>query len=378
MNARTVLFALATFFLTAGCNPENPEGPDVTEDEFAFNMDVKADGLSLIVTTAPTDKNFPYYLEPIPASLYEDAGMDATAFFSGMMEEYGVYFGSPAEAFGQISMTGDKHLKYDISRHAEEKFYVLLAGIDQDLNLTTTVECVAVDIELPESDNEFDVSVDVIEQDRIVFTIRPLYDDLYAVVLQDTETVNEMSDTQLRSFLSSLVWDSNVFIGEISMEYAKNISPSHDYSLFVFGWDGTFTTDLYRTDVRTLDPEDVDELTFELDIDVHGPTEATAYIVPSNNKATYFYDVMSMSDWTGTYNEDPSLYIKAMADNMYRTEAEYLDLFGSVGPEEYYYDSFYLSPGNDFVLFALGYSVNDDGSVSYLAPQHIEFSTPEE
>lgn len=343
-----------------------------------FNLKASVDGMKITVNTSPSDKDFPYYLEPVPASMYEEAGSDATTLFLNMMVEIGAYFGSPSAAFDKIHMTGDQVLNYDISRYAEEKFYVVLGGIDEDLNVTTAVECVALDIELPSSDNEFDVSVADVSQSEIVVTVTPLNDDPYSIILQDKETVDLMSDTQLRAFLAGFVGEKNICSGKTTMTYEKNIVPSHDYTVLVFGWEGTFTTKIHRTDVRTLDPEDVDELTFDFSVEVNGPTDATVEVVPSNLNAVYFYDVISMSDYMEKYQSDFTNYISKMAENMNRTPAQYLNLFGSVGIQSYDYDSFVLKPGTEFVLFALGYIINGDGSVSYLNPQYMTFSTPEE
>lgn len=352
----------------------NSEGVQTVD----FNLEAAADGMNIVVSTSPSDKEFPYYLEPVPASMYEAAGSDAAVLFGSMMEEFGVYFGSPSSAFDEIHMTGDKELRYDISKYAEEKFYVVIGGIDDDLNVTTAVECVEVDIELPSSDNEFDVTIAEVGQARIVVSVTPLNDDTYSIILQDKKTVDGMSEAQLRSFISGLVSENSLCTGKTTMIYEKNIVPSHDYTVLVFGWEGTFTTEISRTDVRTLDPEEVDELTFDFSVDVNGPTDATVEVVPSNLNAVYFYDVISMSDYMEKYQSDFTNYIAKMAENMNRTPAQYLNLFGSVGIQSYDYDSFVLTPGTEFVLFALGYTINDDGSVTYLNPQYMTFSTPEE
>lgn len=343
-----------------------------------FNLEAIAEGMKIVVTTSPSDKNFPYYLEPVPASMYDEAGSDAETFFKNMMTEFGAYFGSPSAAFDEISMVGDQNLSYDISKYAEEKFYVLLGGIDENLNVTAGVECVEVDIDLPVSDNEFNVSIVNVGQDIIEVMVTPFNSDPYSIILQDKETVDAMSETQLRSFISGLVGENNICAGKSTMIYEKNIVPSHDYTVLVFGWEGTFTTEISRTDVRTLDPEEVDELTFELSVEVHGPTDATVEAKPSNKSATYFMDVLSMSDYTGKYQSDFTLYIAEMAANYNRTPAEYLTLFTSIGDDSLEYDSFVLTPGTEFAFFAIGYTINGDGSVTYLKPQYMTFSTPEE
>ena len=57
--------------------------------------------------------------------------------------------------------------------------------------------------------------------------------------------------------------------------------------------------------------------------------------------------------------------------------SKYLNLFGSECTQQNTYGKSYVSPGGDFVLFAIGFQ-NKDGEIKYLEPQQITFSTPAE
>lgn len=355
---------------------------DVTLDEkqpepFSFNMSVTSEGMTITVVTSPTDKEKTYYFEPVPKSLYEEFGSDAEALFTSMMSEYTQYYGSAAAAYEKICMKGDNEKSYDITKYAEEKFYVVIAGIDENLNVTTEVESAETDIELPVSDNTFEIDILELEQAKILVGVTPSNDDQYSIILQDTKTLDSMTETQLRSFISGLVGENNICSGETNMLYEKNIVPSHDYSILVFGWEGTFTTEINRKDFRTPDPEEVETLTFEMTVDVKGPKTAICKIVPSNEKASYFYDVASVEDWADKYQNDPKVYIEKMASDKNWTEVRYLTQFGSVGTQEYTYGKSYLKPDTEFVLFAIGYQIEGE-EITYLEPQQITFSTPAE
>ena len=347
------------------------------EVPLAFNLEARAEGFDLYVTTSPSDKDATYYMEPLPESMYLEAGGDVEALFKRMMSDYTNFFGSVEAAYNRICMKGDKNLKYDISQYAERKFYVLIAGIDENLNLTTGVEVAEVEVDFPISDNQFQVDVVELVQNRIVVKVTPSNDDQYAIILQDTETVDAMTQTQLRSFLTNLVNENNIVSGEMMKVYEKNIVPSHDFSILVFGWDKSFTTEISRTDIRTPDPEEVEQLTFELSVDVQGPTSAVCKIVPSNNKATFFFDVAPAKDWVEKYQSDPRIYIEKMASQYNWTLTKYLTQFGTVGPQEYRCGKSYLTPDSDFVLFAIGFHDNG-GEITYLEPQQMSFSTPAE
>ena len=244
------------------------------------------------------------------------------------------------------------------------------------MNITTEVEHVQVAVDLPVSENTFLITVDICTQSFIQVTVAPSNGDQYALILQDKETVDAMSEAQLRNFLLSLVNDNSLCTNEVTMKYENGIVPSHDYSVLVFGCeDGVMTTEISRKDLRTPDPEVVEDLTFEFSVEVLGPQEAEVEVVPSDQQASYFYDVVSLSDWDAHYRNEPSLYVEEMASSQGRSIAEYLDNFGSIGTETASYDSFYLSSGTDYILFAMGYYFEGD-EVVWLDAQSTGFSTP--
>lgn len=345
---------------------------------FSVNLSTQMKpGYILNVKTSPADKEYPYYFEPVPGSVYETFGNDPEAMFADIISTYLLYYqGDKANAFENLHMTGDKDVDYNISGYAEPEFHVFAAGIDDEMNITTEVEHVQVAVDLPVSENTFLITVDICTQSFIQVTVAPSNGDQYALILQDKETVDAMSEAQLRNFLLSLVNDNSLCTNEVTMKYENGIVPSHDYSVLVFGCeDGVMTTEISRKDLRTPDPEVVEDLTFEFSVEVLGPQEAEVEVVPSDQQASYFYDVVSLSDWDAHYRNEPSLYVEEMASSQGRSIAEYLDNFGSIGTETASYDSFYLSSGTDYILFAMGYYFEGD-EVVWLDAQSTGFSTP--
>ena len=336
------------------------------------------DRFTLNVRTSPTDKELSYYFEPLPGSVYEDAGNEPEAVLQDMLASYLQYYGDAATAFAELAMTGDGNRNYDITEYAEAEFHVVGAGIDAALGITTDVEHVVLSVDVPVSDNTFDVSIVEKTQSRIVVSVVPSNSDQYAIILQDKETVDAMSGVSLRRFLLGLVTDNSLCTGEETMTYEKNIVPSHDYTVLVFGYeDGLMTTDVSREDVRTPDPEAVPDLEFTFNINPTGPQEAEVEVVPSNQSAAYFYDVVTADAWNNTYQGSAQNVIEAYASNYGMTVSRYLEQFGSIGTQNYTYGSFVLTePGGDYVLFAIGYNI-DNGAVTFTTQDYEEFSTPE-
>lgn len=336
------------------------------------------DRFTLNVRTSPTDKELSYYFEPLPGSVYEDAGNEPEAVLQDMLASYQQYYGDAATAFAELAMTGDGNRNYDITEYAEAEFHVVGAGIDAALGITTDVEHVVLSVDVPVSDNTFDVSIVEKTQSRIVVSVVPSNSDQYAIILQDKETVDAMSGVSLRRFLLGLVTDNSLCTGEETMTYEKNIVPSHDYTVLVFGYeDGLMTTDVSREDVRTPDPEAVPDLEFTFNINPTGPQEAEVEVVPSNQSAAYFYDVVTADAWNNTYQGSAQNVIEAYASNYGMTVSRYLEQFGSIGTQNYTYGSFVLTePGGDYVLFAIGYNI-ENGAVTFTTQDYEEFSTPE-
>ena len=336
------------------------------------------DRFTLNVRTSPTDKELSYYFEPLPGSVYEDAGNEPEAVLQDMLASYQQYYGDAATAFAELAMTGDGNRNYDITEYAEAEFHVVGAGIDAALGITTDVEHVVLSVDVPVSDNTFDVSIVEKTQSRIVVSVVPSNSDQYAIILQDKETVDAMSGVSLRRFLLGLVTDNSLCTGEETMTYEKNIVPSHDYTVLVFGYeDGLMTTDVSREDVRTPDPEAVPDLEFTFNINPTGPQEAEVEVVPSNQSAAYFYDVVTADAWNNTYQGSAQNVIEAYASNYGMTVSRYLEQFGSIGTQNDTYGSFVLTePGGDYVLFAIGYNI-DNGAVTFTTQDYEEFSTPE-
>ena len=336
------------------------------------------DRFTLNVRTSPTDKELSYYFEPLPGSVYEDAGNEPEAVLQDMLASYLQYYGDAATAFAELAMTGDGNRNYDITEYAEAEFHVVGAGIDAALGITTEVEHVVVSVDVPVSDNTFDISIVEKTQSRIVVSVVPSNSDQYAIILQDKETVDAMSGVSLRRFLLGLVTDNSLCTGEETMTYEKNIVPSHDYTVLVFGYeDGMMTTDVSREDVRTPDPEVVPDLEFTFNINPIGPQEAEVEIIPSNQSAAYFYDVVTAEDWNNTYQGSAQNVIEAYASNYGWTLLKYLEQYGSAGTQNYTYDSYVLTePGGAYVLFAIGYNI-DNGTVTFTTQDYEEFSTPD-
>ena len=337
------------------------------------------DRFTLNVRTSPTDKELSYYFEPLPGSVYEDAGNEPEAVLQDMLASYQQYYGDAATAFAELAMTGDGNRNYDITEYAEAEFHVVGAGIDAALGITTDVEHVVLSVDVPVSDNTFDVSIVEKTQSRIVVSVVPSNSDQYAIILQDKETVDAMSGVSLRRFLLGLVTDNSLCTGEETMTYEKNIVPSHDYTVLVFGYeDGMMTTDVSREDVRTPDPEAVPDLEFTFNINPTGPQEAEVEVVPSNQSAAYFYDVVTADAWYNTYQCSAQNVIEAYASNYGMTVSRYLEQFGSIGTQNHTYGSFVLTePGGDYVLFAIGYNI-DNGAVTFTTQDYEEFSTPDD
>lgn len=356
------------------------DGGGSDDPESVFNMTAEMkDNYVLNVRTYPSDKELPYWFEPVPGSTYEAFGSNPDALFTDILNTYVMYYqNDAARAFAELHMTGDRNRDYSIASYIEPEFYVFAAGIDESMSMTTAVEYVMVEVDVPVQDGNFTIEVLQLTQSMIQVRVTPADDSQYVIILQDKETIDAMSGGQLHNFLLQLITENSICNGETTMTYERNIVPSHDYTVLVFGYeDGIMTTDISRRDVRTPDPEVVDEISFTLNVSVLGPQEVEVEVIPSVADAAYFYDVVLAADWYNTYMQDAEAVINQYAAGYGWTLDRYLTQFGSTGTQTYTYSDWAISPGTDYVLFAIGFNrVGDE--ITFTTQDFTEFSTPEE
>lgn len=350
--------------LTKEEDPEEPGDPE--EPEQNFNLTYTLDELLLTVRTEPTDKESPYFFEIITQSILDEAAGDPKTAYTTMLDIYTLYYG--AETFNNLNITGDCEKAYNLERFGT-KYYIIIAGIDENLNITTEVEIYSVETESkPASDNTFEVNDLEITQTSISMEIIPSNDDPYTYALIDTKTIDNMDSQQLYDFVLSTFSDeniSNVYNGYRTVMYSKGLKPSSKYTLLVFGWNSMPTTAIKRHDVTTLDATIEENITFELEAEIQSSSKIWASVKPSDKQAYYFFNIITKEDYE-KYKDDLTMHVKDVCDRMGVTVEDYFDMFSSVGDAEEVFRE--LSPETEYIFYAAALNIKD-GEYKFFEPQ---------
>lgn len=337
-----------------------------------FDVSCRVEGRIVYVNVYPSDKEMTYYSEILSDADYQDYGGDPQKAFQEILNFHEEIFGKGT--FDFLKDVGDTEYFMDMDAY-ELDGYVLVAGIDPDLNITTEVTIKHFKTgPLPMSENTFEV--DLVEKGpaKAVFHVTPSNNDPYTMIVMEKDDLEGYTEDDLHSLFSKeyKVWiREHLYTGEMDMTYTNGLFPDTEYVLFVFGWDTEPNTALNRFEFRTDKPEDGGDMTFEFVAEVQGPTEIYAKVVPSSDESIYLTDVLKKSD-LDKYGADHLIdyYKDICEENGGFPLVDYVQLFGRTGTDEYLYD--YMEPNTEYVLMAVPVSIEGDKVLFYTPQFHKE------
>lgn len=347
------------------------------ENEPDFVIDCEVRGRMIYVDVYPADKQGTYYAEVIDKITYDEYGTDPKVVFGKILEYYEEIFGNGTYDF--LKDVGDLSFDMDMNAYSMEA-YVIVGGIDQQLNITTSVvtEYFITD-ELPVSDNTFSVEFKNVTGATIQACVTPSNDDPYTMILIESESMEGFTEDEIYDLFCKQysVWiKDHVYNGYMEMNYNSGLFPETEYTLFVFGWDTMPNTDISKFYVTTTKAESGESLTFEMEAEVLGPNEVYTHIIPSRNDMYYFSDVLPVNDYE-PIKDDLKTYYSDLSGGWGMPLIEYIRMFADSGESEYTYD--YLESGTEHVFYAVGLSIDGD-EVTFHTPYEYDQTlvTPEE
>ncbi|HIZ85429.1 MAG TPA: hypothetical protein IAC04_02950 [Candidatus Coprenecus stercoravium] len=326
----------------------------------SFEVSTTSNGTDLTVNIVPKDKEMPYFVDVLPESYYvEDFGSDKDSAFNGiLLTAYNTY---ADDAFDEINLTGDRSRLYDLSRYGEAKYYVLVAGIDESLNTTTSVNVLEVTLDLNISSNTFTVTGDEILETSITVTVVPSNSDSYYFFLTDASDIEGMTQAELRSQAYSKADPEDLSTSTETVQWT-GLTPGTDYVVLVYGFDGeAVTTDVSVFEFSTLEAIIDANMTFKFNVQYTGSNSVYFTIEPSNKSAYYFYHIITMAEYE-KYKDDLSQYCLAVCEEWDQTPYSYFRRFSSVGDIE---DEYALEWNQEFVLFAVPIEFDMDNNVTF-------------
>lgn len=354
---------------------------EITLNDFTITAEMDGN-LTLHVTIIPADPDMIYYREAFDDIQYEEMGGNATDVWTNALQSYINIFGS--QTLGMIASRGTD--SFTVQCSYEETTYVLVAGIDGQLNrITDVTEAQFYAGDVPPSDNTFSVAVEDITSSSAVVYITPSNSDPFSMVLVESEDIAGYTDDDLDYLLRTVyaphIEDGNIFTQAMSMTYKEGtLSPDTEHTVLVFGWNGVPSTEITKKTFRTEKATSGEGLTFDISAEVIGPYEIHAVIEPSDPSAQYICFPVT-TDVYEQYKEDLPQYIRDICDTFGIPVSMYMEMFVGIGKKDIIFDNwdYDIQPGTSYIIWAAGVDINGDDVVFYDSYIHDEIlTTPEQ
>lgn len=330
-----------------------------------FHVGLEVDGRTVSVRVRPDNPELTYYAEVITDYQYrEEMGGNPDQAYATILDYYAEIFGNGT--FDFLKDVGDLDFTMEMPLFGE-KSHVILAGIDESLEITTDVEMYAFETEpLPVSENTFVIKLLELSASTASVEVTPSNDDPYTMVLVESDDLEGYTDEEIYSLMakeySGWINNGHVYTGYMVMNYSTGLLPSTDYTLLVFGWNTQPNTDINRFEFATEEGGPGAGVTFEMFAEVQGPYEIFTRVTPSDNQVYYFYDLVSEADYEA-YEGNMKRYIEDICAEGGIDAAYYAEMFAVAGESEMLYD--YMEPETSYYLYAMAIEIVGEEVVFY-------------
>lgn len=173
----------------------------------------------------------------------------------------------------------------------------------------------------------------------------------------------EKKNLDFKDYLKTVIAKGSEPIKFITLE------PSTDYYAYVYGItvDGQVTSDLKKAAFTTEAAPEPEGLTFEFKVENITMTAADINVIPSDDQAPYYFDVIAAAAYEGMTDEE------ILADVLADIIPAYLTQGPDGYPAEIFEGMLALLPGTEYLVYAIGYDAAKEEPTSGL--QMYKFST---
>lgn len=187
-----------------------------------------------------------------------------------------------------------------------------------------------------------------------------------AYLKDDIEYLKKEADNKdltFKNYLKTVIAKGSEPIKFITLE------PSTDYYAYVYGItvDGQVTSDLKKAAFTTETAPEPEGLTFEFKVENITMTAADINVIPSDDQAPYYFDVIMAAAYEGMSDEE------ILADVLADIIPAYLSQGPDGYPAEMFEDDLALKPGTEYLVYAIGYDAAKEEPTSEL--HMYKFST---
>lgn len=350
-----------------------------------FTIELEEDSARRLVTVTitPDDQEMLYYREAFDDYYYEDLGGNPEDVWANALQSYIDMFGSPENVLMMVASRGVDEFQYEYVY--DEHTYILVAGIDSSLNrITPIVDTMKYSGPVPPSDITFEVKVEEITTTSAVVYVTPSNNDPWSMLLIENSTLSEYSEDELKELIkvtyAGYINDGRVYNGAIDMTYSEGkLEPDTEYAVLTFGWNTTLSTEISRYVFKTLPASSSENLTFEWEVEILGPTDIHVIVTPSDMEARYIVLPLTMEEYE-MYGDDIEGYIEYVTWGMLSTY-EYASMWNVTGVDDEYFNEDYIYPDTSYKLLAVGVDIDNEAETAdFYSPQYYEntVTTPAE
>lgn len=350
---------------------------------FTIGIDDNKDMRVMTVTIVPDDMDMLYYREAFDDYYFEELGGNIEDVWTNALQSYLDMFGSEEAVLSMIALRGADEFQFEYLY--DEHTYIMVAGIDSSLNrITPIVDTITYSGPVPPSDITFEVEYEDVTSSGAVVWVTPSNYDPWSMLLLESRALEGYTEEDLETLLKvtygEYINDGRVYFGRLDMTYRDGLlTPDTEYTVLVFGWNTTLNTEITRSVFSTLPAASSENITFEWDIEVLGPTDIHVVCTPSDMSAQYIVLPFTLAEYE-KYGDDVESYIEDVTGGWISTY-DYASMFAVTGVSDEYYDWEYIYPDTSYKFLAVGVDVNNETeTVRFYSPQFYEetVTTPAE
>lgn len=357
--------------------------PEPEDEMFTIEIQDDPDMMVVTYTVTPKDLSMLFYRDCFTDSQWLEMGGNSEDVWTNALQGYLELFGTSWLYMVAESGVVESFFDYAYDQHT----YILVAGLDSLANrITSVTDTVFYSGPVPPSDITFKVTVEDIGTSSAVVSVEPSNNDPYSMLLVESASLEGFSEADVEDLIrisyGEYINDGHVYQGSITMTYREGkLDPDTEYTVLVFGWNTTLSTDVSFHTFRTKEASSSSDLTFDWLIEVSGPTEIHAVVTPSDMDAQYIVVPMPDYDYE-EFGSDIEAYIEYVTMGII-TPYDYAYMFATTGVTDRIFDEFNdgIYPGSSYMFFAVGLDMdNSEKTVSFYEPQFYGdmVTTPDE
>lgn len=359
-------------YFTTGVTKVSFTTPEVEKKDMTFDLTVSEIGMtSAKVSVKASDSKGVFFVNVFTMEQYQEWGGDETAFanHAGALVDYYVQLGQTVDAMvTNLGCVGEKEIVFE-GLTAGTEYMAYAVGIDDRFFVNTEAETFTFTTdEAKKSSNTFSIDIQETTFCSAKGTVTPSNEDPYVCLIQaKSQFENYESDDDIMYEIVSTYqkWealDEILYAGEtVDLESISFLSPSTEYVIFCFGWDGAPTTELTKVEFTTKaaggNPMGQD-LTFYLSDIMHN--KVTVMISPRLG-LHYFFDYMPVAvleEYTASEGSEDEAICRFLderidygAEFFTCTRAEYLEEIGAaLGKKEWTFTG--LEQDTEYIIAA--------------------------